>query len=155
MPRQLRNVRDFFNNISDDIDIIVDKTFKQIMQMYPDTKNMFSKSMKTHQHVFSSIFRKMIELTRSAHLWPASVQTGKAILPGLDDIRTRHEEVGVTGAHFEGMKTALLLALQNTFPSDFTPDVREGFIFVFDAMTKSLINTARDDAALAHQLLLE
>jgi hypothetical protein len=90
--------------------------------------------------VFARILRKLIDLTRTCYLWPISVQTGQASLPGLDHIRARHEQIGVTRAHFHTMRIALLEALHETFPHEFTPDMHTAFGFVFDVLTKSMVS---------------
>lgn len=137
---QLRAVKNFFAKHDKEIDGVVDLTFRKVMAARPDVVPMFPGNLQQHQQVFSKILRKLIELTRTCYLWPVSVQTGHASLPGLDHIRARHEQVGVTASHFGVMKIALIEALQETFPQDFSQDMHEAFAFVFDVLAKSMVS---------------
>lgn len=134
----LRAVGKFFATKDHELDRIVELTFQNLFSLYPDSAYLFSKSIDTHQGIFSTILRKMMEATRCCHLWPISVQTGNALLPGLDSIRARHQVIGVGKMHFKFMKTALLQALEHLYPDQFTGNIRMGFVFVYDVLAKSL-----------------
>lgn len=136
--RQLRSVRDFFADRDGDIDSIISVTFRTVFAMRPETMAMFPADMQAHQQVFATIFRKLIELTRNCYLWPVSVQTGSALLPGIECIRARHDCVGVVAEHFAVLKVALIYSLEQHFPQDFDPELRAAFTFVYDVLAKSL-----------------
>lgn len=134
----LRAVGRFFASKDSEIEKVVGLTFQKLFELSPETAALFPADLDTHRGVFTKILRKMIELTRSCYLWPVSVHTGSALLPGLDNIRQRHSKVGVAKKHFSFMKTALLLALEQAYPDEFTQDIRIGFVFFYDVLAKSL-----------------
>jgi hemoglobin-like flavoprotein len=134
----LRAVGRFFVTKDHEFDRVVELTFQNLFTLYPNSAGMFTGNIDAHRCIFTNILRKMIELTRSCHLWPVSVQTGNALLPGLDSIRARHQVIGVGKMHFNFMKTALLQALERLYPDQFTGNIRMGFVFVYDVLAKSL-----------------
>lgn len=135
---QLREARRFFAANDHEIDSVVTLTFRNMFALHPASVELFSDDVERHVPVFSAILRKLIETTRTCHLWPVSAQTGNAALPGLESIRLQHEHIGVTRLHFSIMKTAILQAMEQTFGAEFTPDIRIAFVFIFDVLAKSL-----------------
>jgi hemoglobin-like flavoprotein len=137
-PQQLRVVRNFFARNGKHIDAIVANTFRDLLAQAPEGAKLMSAALEGHQQGFTAMFRKVIELTRAAHLWPVTAFTGRAAIPGLGALRTRHKELGVTTAHFGIMKAAMLQAMEQAAPEDFNAELAGAFADLFDVLEQSL-----------------
>jgi hemoglobin-like flavoprotein len=138
---KLRIVRNFFSTREKDIDALAGLTFGNMLALAPEVASMVGVDAQGYCPLFSRMLRSFIELTKKSHLWPASAETGSVLIPGLANLRERHAEAGVTPQHFVLLKQALLQALARGYTSDFTAEVRDAVVFVFDALAKTLVET--------------
>ncbi len=137
-PKQLRAVRTFFIENDKAIDDIVTRTFSEFFTLAPCAADLFRDGLQNHRDAFTRMLRRIIDLTRTASLWPVSVHSGQAAIPGFADLRQRHIGIGVTDAHVETMKRAMLQALEKTCPDSFTNSVAEAFDQFYDILGNSL-----------------
>lgn len=139
----LRTVRTFFSTREKDIDALAGLTYGNLLALAPNVASLVQVDAQGQCRLLAQMFRKVLELTRASHLWPASAQTGNVLIPNLANLRARHAAAGVKPEHFAILKQALLHALERAYPVDFTAEVRNAVTFVFDALAKSL-NEKRD-----------
>ncbi|MEJ2123416.1 MAG: globin domain-containing protein [Alphaproteobacteria bacterium] len=140
-PQQLRLVKNFWIKAENKLDAAIPHMYEKFFDMTPEAKELFKGPIHEQQKQFAGMLGGVIKLTRSSHLWPVSAFTGQAVIPGLDNLRKRHERVGVRPEHFQTMKSALMISFSEVFPEDFTPEVREALSVVFDVLAHSLTDT--------------
>lgn len=145
---KLRLVKEFFGTRDKDVDIIVSATVASMLTRSSELATLFKLDAQTSCSRFAQMFRRIIGLTRATYLWPVSEHTGHVLIPGIAELRVRHTMMGVKAEHFALMKAALLQTLERAYPADFTAEVRNALIFVFDVLTKSLTEALTDESDL-------
>lgn len=136
--QKLRIVRNFFSAREKDIDTLAGLTYGNMIALAPEVAPMIKADAQGYCPLFSQMLRTFIELTRKSHLWPASAETGNVLIPGLANLRAYHAEAGVKPQHFAMLKEALLHSLERAYPQEFTAEVRNAVVYVFDALAKTL-----------------
>jgi hemoglobin-like flavoprotein len=156
-PDQIKLIRTFFRNADPQVPRVVALMYQNFFALAPEAAPLFHGDMETHHQRFAVMLRRTIELLRSSHLWPVLAQTGQAAIPGLEGLRCRHAQIGVTPEHFDKMKLALMQALETVFPAEFTPGMRYAFGQVFDVLAHSMTgagsSSGEDQEALLSRFL--
>jgi hemoglobin-like flavoprotein len=137
-PDQIKLIRTFFRNADPQVPRVVALMYQNFFELAPEAAPLFTGDMEAHHQRFAVMLRRTVELLRSSHLWPVLAQTGQAAIPGLDGLRCRHAQIGVTPEHFHKMKLALMQALETVFPAEFTAGMRFAFGQVFDVLAHSM-----------------
>ncbi|MGO8955484.1 MAG: globin domain-containing protein [Rhodomicrobium sp.] len=146
-PKQLAALRHFFAGVEPKLPEIVDVMYGRIFQAHPGSEALFKGDLQEQKRRYAHMLQSIVQLTRSSHLWPIRIDKGKATLPVLNELKSRHAKAGVTPEHFEVMKAELLEACREIAPAEFTPAAAEALAFVFDVLARSL--TISDSAAAA------
>lgn len=138
---QLRIVRNFFSTREKDIDALAGLTYGNMCALAPEIASMVRADAQGYCPLFSTMLRSFVELTKKGHLWPASAETGRVLVPGLANLRARHAEAGVKPEHFALLKQALLHALERGYTYEFTAEIRDAVVYAFDALARTLVET--------------
>lgn len=139
--QQLRIVRNFFSAREKDIDALAGLAFGNMVALAPEIASMVGADTKGYCPLFSKMLRSFIDMTKKSHLWPACTDTGRVLIPGLAGLRERHAQAGVKPQHYDLLKQAFLHALERGYTHEFTAEVRDAVMFVFDALAKALVET--------------
>ncbi len=146
-PKSLAALRDFFASLEPRLPGAVDDMYGRLFEAVPEAQSLFKGDLEEQKQRFIIMLQAIIKLTRSSHLWPVCTLTGRATLPALNELRSRHAKAGVTPEHFQIMKTVLTNVCEQIAPAEFTPQVAEALAFIFDVLARSL--TIADSAAEA------
>ncbi len=146
-PKSLAALRNFFANIEPRLPSAVDTMYRRLFEAVPAAQSLFKGDIEEQKQRFTIMLQAIIKLTRSSHLWPICTLTGRATLPALNELRSRHAKAGVTPEHFQKMKAVLTNVCEQIAPAEFTPQVAEALAFIFDVLARSL--TIADSAAEA------
>jgi hemoglobin-like flavoprotein len=137
-PDQFKLIRNFFKDADAQMPHVVALMYQNFFTLAPETAPMFKENMDAHRQRFTQMFRRVIELMRSCHLWPVLALSGQAAIPGLEGLRCQHMRVNVTAEHYDKMKIALTQALETVFAARFTPEVRIAFSQMYDVLAHSM-----------------
>ncbi|MGO9546722.1 MAG: globin domain-containing protein [Rhodomicrobium sp.] len=150
-PARLAALRAFFASIEARLPSAVDEMYGQLFEEVPEAIPLFKGDLQEQKQRFRFMLLSIIKLTRSSHLWPVCTMTGRATLPSLNELKSRHADAGVTPAHFEVMKILLTKACEHIAPAEFTPEIAESLAFVFDVLARSLTVSDSASEALARK----
>ena len=103
-------------------------------------------------------YRRFFELAHDAQrLFPSDMDMIAAIVGALDErdlfqsiIRhtgRQHADFGVSPHHFDAFGDALIWCLEEQFGPAFTPELREAWNTLYDAVRTQMIHSAKHDAA--------
>jgi hemoglobin-like flavoprotein len=137
-PSQLKLVRNFFLRASPQVPQVVAAMYGNFFVLAPEAAVLFQGEMEVHHQRFTLMFTRTVELMRSCHLWPVLALSGQAVIPGMDGLRCRHMQAGVTPEYYAKMKLALIQALETLCAGEFTPEVRIALSQVYDILVHSM-----------------
>ncbi len=137
-PGDLSALRGFFAKHERRLPEVVAAMYNRLFEAVPEAKPLFKGNLQEQQAHYMRMLQSIVKLTRSSHLWPIGAFTGTASLPILDKLGCIHADVGITGAHFDLMKSVLSQCCREVDPAGFTPPVEKALGFIFDVVANSL-----------------
>lgn len=110
--------------------------YNKLFATAPETRALFSPDM-SHQHTkFMSVVRELVSLhLRSLISLPVTLlNNSEAAMPAIHMLGKRHVQFGVSPAHFDLMRSALMETLAEVLGKEFTPELRSAWQDAFDVM---------------------
>ena len=106
-PDRLTALRNFFACAEPRLPHTVAVMFSKLAETAPEIRQLFKDDPEIAQARYLLMLRRIVQLTRSKHLWPVQAFTGTASIPALAGLGYSHARMGITREHFDKMKVAL------------------------------------------------
>jgi hemoglobin-like flavoprotein len=139
-PDRLTALRNFFACAEPRLPHTVAVMFSKLAETAPEIRQLFKDDPEVAQARYLLMLRRIVQLTRSKHLWPVQAFTGTASIPALAGLGYSHARMGITREHFDKMKVALGQSFGEDSPEEFTPEIEEALGFIFDVIARSVAN---------------
>jgi hemoglobin-like flavoprotein len=135
-PSQIRLVRNSFSKIEPIATQVGEAFYNKLFNKSPETRNLFKRDMSYQHAKFMSVVNELVGLhLRSLISLPVTLMnSAEAAMPAIHMLGKRHAEFGVTPAHFDMMRSALLETFSELLGNEFTPQMREAWESAFDVM---------------------
>lgn len=152
-PEQAKLVANSFARLEPRLDEFGTEVFDTLFAIAPETRALFKGDMAAQQKKLVTILMEFVKLRqRSQHFLPVTGHGGEAVVPGIDRVRARHEEVGVKDEYFGFMRRAVLHSLAAMLGRDFDERAAEAWGAAFDMLAET-IQRPRSTAAQEGKLL--
>lgn len=151
-PSQIRLVRNSFSKIEPIAAQVGAAFYNKLFNNNPETRELFKRDMSYQHAKFMSVVNELVSLhLRSLISLPVTLlNSAEAAMPAVHMLGKRHADFGVTPAHFDLMRSALLETFSELLSDDFTPQMREAWEAAFDVMAsvmKKGLQNAQPSAA--------
>lgn len=129
-PQQRWLVRDSFELLHGMMLPVTQLFYGRLFDLDPSLRALFKTDLKTQS-------RKLGDTLATA---ASSLSDFERIKPQLRELGTKHAGYGVLPAHYDTVTAALLWALGQALQQDFTPDVREAWRAMLNAVNAEMIS---------------
>jgi hemoglobin-like flavoprotein len=135
-PVQIRLVRNSFDKIEPISSQVGAVFYNKLFEMAPETRSLFSPEMSLQHAKFMSVVKELVSLhLRSLISLPVTLlNNSEAAMPAIHMLGKRHTQFGVSVAHFDLMRKALMDTLTEILGAEFTNELREAWLEAFDVM---------------------
>lgn len=135
-PAQIRLVRNSFTKIEPIATQIGSTFYNKLFYMEPSTRSLFKGDMAAQHAKFMSVINELVSLhLRSLISLPVTLlNNSEAAMPAIHALGQRHAHWGVSPAHFDLMRKALMETLHEVLGAEFTPQTSEAWQAAFDLM---------------------
>jgi nitric oxide dioxygenase len=129
--------------------------YNKLFEMAPETRSLFSPEMAEQHSKFMSVVKELVSLhLRSLISLPVTLMNdSEAAMPAIHSLGKRHTKFGVTPAHFDLMRAALMDALADVIGDEFTPELRDAWESAFDVMANVMKKGLLDEQPAGSQFL--
>lgn len=138
-PEQAKLVADSLARLEPRLDELGAAVYEVLFSIAPETRAMFKGDIAAQHKKLVAILTEFVKLRRrSQHFLPVTGQGGETVVPGIERVRARHEEVGVKAEHFALMRRALLRSLAVMLGRDFDERAAEAWGAAFDTLAEGI-----------------
>lgn len=138
-PEQAKLVADGCAQLEPRLDEFGAAVFDRLFTIAPETRALFTGDMAAQHKKLITTLMEFVQLRRrSQHFLPVTGQGGEAVVPGIERLRARHEQVGVKGEHFPLLRTAILHSLATMLGRDFDERAAEAWSAAFDILAEAI-----------------
>lgn len=106
--------------------------YRRLFELDPSIQPLFSKDIHEPGRKFMVMLRSMVK----------SLERLNEFTPGIEAMGQRHIGYGTEIADYETLKEALKWSLAKGLGSDFTPEVKNAWIEVYDALAEMMKRAA-------------
>ena len=136
-PAQIDLVQETFKQIVPIKDLAADLFYKRLFELDPKLEALFTGDMVEQGRKLMSALATVV----------GGLQSFERIEPTLRSLGQRHAGYGVEPEHYGTVATALLWTLEQGLGEIFTDEVKEAWTVAFLALSATMIDAARSDAA--------
>jgi len=139
-PEQTRLLAESFSKLEGRLPELGAAVYAKLFEIAPDARPMFKGNMDEQNAKLAKVFAEFVRVqTRSKHFLPVTQQGGEAVIPGVGELGSRHEQTyKVEPRHYAAMREALLNALHSLLGESFNEDIAvawgEAFTMLSTAM---------------------
>ena len=129
-PQEIKLVQASFSKVAPISAIAADLFYTRLFQIAPDVRRFFPDDLAEQKKKLTAMLATVVG--GLAHL--------DILMPAVQALGRRHAGYGVAGAQFASFGAALLWTLDQVLGNDFTPEVRDAWANVYDALAQAMID---------------
>ncbi len=133
-PEQIDLVRKSFDALWPFRRKLADQFYGRFFELAPDTRRLFPDDME----------RQQLKLMDTIAAIVATLDQGEIFQSIIGHTGRKHADFGVQTSHFIAFGEALIWGLQRQFGPAFTPEMREAWIVLYDAIQAEMILAAKN-----------
>jgi hemoglobin-like flavoprotein len=135
-PRQADLIRRSFDSIWPVRRKVANLFYRRFFELAPDAQRLFPSDMERQHLKLMDMIAAIVGALDERELFQSIItHTGR-----------QHAHFGVNPSHFIAFGEALIWCLEQQFGSAFTPELREAWIALYDAVQSQMIGTANQVA---------
>jgi hemoglobin-like flavoprotein len=135
-PKQIELIEKSFQSVKPIADAAGRMFYGRLIELDPSLRPMFRDVNEQARKLMQVIGTAVAMLRRPEELFPI-----------VEDLGRRHVTYGVTDAHYQAGGAALVWTLEQGLGDAFTPEVRDAWVAMYDAITWVMRQGARRAAA--------
>ncbi len=139
-PAQTRLLAESFKKIENRLPDLGAVVYAKLFEISPESRPLFKGNMQEQNAKLAKVLAEFIRVqTRSQHFLPVTKSGGEAVIPGVGQLGSRHEEkYGVKAQHYQYMRQALLYAIAQMLGKDFSQEIGAVWGETFDMLAHAM-----------------
>jgi hemoglobin-like flavoprotein len=131
-PEQAHAVRSSFDALWPVRGKLAESFYSRFFALAPDARALFPDDMERQQLKLMDMIAAMVGALDTSEIFQSIiVTTGR-----------QHAQFGVRPLHFDAFGDALISGLEQQFGAAFTPEMKEGWLLLYDAVKNEMIRAA-------------
>ena len=132
-PEQIELVRKSFDALWPFRRKLAEQFYGRFFELAPDTRRLFPNDMEKQQLKLMDTLAAIVGTLDQREIFQSIIShTGR-----------KHAEFGVQRSHFVAFGDALIWGLQRQFGSEFTPEMQQAWIVLYDAIQAEMMRAAK------------
>jgi hemoglobin-like flavoprotein len=132
-PEQIDLVRKSFDALWPFHRKLAEQFYSRFFELAPETRRLFADDMEQQQLKLMDTIAAIVGTLDQRELFQSIIShTGR-----------KHAEFGVQPSHFVAFGDALIWGLQQQFGSAFTPELKQAWIVLYDAIQVEMVRAAK------------
>jgi hemoglobin-like flavoprotein len=132
-PEQVQAIRNSFDALWPVRRTLAERFYSRFFELAPDARRLFPDDMERQQLKLMDMIAAMVgALDRNEIFQSVIVTTGR-----------QHAQFGVRATHFAAFGDALIAGLEQQFGAAFTPQMKEAWLVLYDAVKSEMIRSAQ------------
>ena len=127
-PEQVQLVSGTWRSVLPIRDTFAQLFYAKLFSLDPDMQALFAADMKEQGRNLVAMISIVVR----------NLSRPEAVHQALRELGRRHERYGVRAAHYETMRTALILTLDVSLGEAFSPATREAWELAYDLLVRSM-----------------
>jgi hemoglobin-like flavoprotein len=133
-PEQIDLVRKSFDALWPFRRKLAEQFYGRFFELAPDTRRLFPDDLEKQQLKLMDTLAAIVGTLDQREIFQSIIShTGR-----------KHAEFGVQRSHFVAFGDALIWGLQRQFGSEFTPEMQQAWIVLYDAIQAEMMRAAKD-----------
>jgi hemoglobin-like flavoprotein len=133
-PEQIDLVRKSFDALWPFRRKLAEQFYGRFFELAPDTRRLFPNDLEKQQLKLMDTLAAIVGTLDQREIFQSIIShTGR-----------KHAEFGVQRSHFVAFGDALIWGLQRQFGSEFTPEMQQAWIVLYDAIQAEMMRAAKD-----------
>ncbi len=132
-PEQVRLIRQSFDAIWPIRRQLAESFYRRFFELAPDTQRLFTSDLERQHLKLMDMIAAIVGALDERELFHSLIShTGR-----------QHAQFGVRLSHFVAFGEALVWSLERQFGAAFTPELKEAWIALYDAVQNEMMGAAR------------
>ena len=132
-PQQVQLVKQSFAKVAPIADQAADLFYGRLFEIAPQVRPLFKGDIKAQGRKLMSTIAFAV-----GHL-----QNLPELVPAVRDLSRRHAGYGVKDEHYDVVADVLLWTLEKGIGPDFTPDVKDAWVAVYEVLADAMKSATR------------
>jgi hemoglobin-like flavoprotein len=132
-PEQVHAIRSSFDALWPVRRKLAELFYSRFFELAPDARRMFPNDMERQQLKLMDMIAAIVGAIDKSDIFQSVITT----------TGRQHAHIGVRPAHFVAFGEALIGGLEQQFGDAFTPEMKEAWLVLYDAVQSEMIRAAR------------